>query len=107
MVCVGLHLRKLAMSLCAIGFCAVLGACPLPAGSVEAGLPTLAPLVKRISPSVVSLVSTKHADDSPRPVDPIEGFPDAPLARNMLGSGVILDAALGLIVTANHVIDNA
>jgi S1-C subfamily serine protease len=34
-------------------------------------------------------------------------FPDAPLAETMLGSGVILDAALGLVVTANHVVHDA
>ena len=103
----GFHLRKLATCLCAVVFCAMLGGSPSPAGGVGAELSTLAPLVKRISPSVVSITSTKRVDDSPRPVDPSEGFPDAPLARNVVGSGVILDAAIGLVVTANHVIDDA
>jgi S1-C subfamily serine protease len=102
-----LHLRKCGVWLCAIVFCAVIGACPSRAGGVQAEVPTLAPLVKRISPSVVSIVSTKHADHDPQPVDPLGGFPDAPLVQNVLGSGVVPDAALGLVVTANHVIDDA
>jgi len=107
MVCNELYLRRLAICLCAIAFCGVFGASPSPAGGVDVELPRLAPLVKRISPSVVSIVSTKPADNNPRLVDPGGGFPDAPLAQNVYGSGVILDAALGLVVTANHVIDSA
>jgi S1-C subfamily serine protease len=106
-----LHPRKCAVEcavwFCAMLLCAVVGACPSRAGGVQAEFPTLAPLIKRISPAVVSILSTKHADHNPQPVDPIAGFPDPPLAESMLGSGVILDAALGLVVTADHVVHDA
>src|SRR3974390_1673237 len=92
--------RKLVTSLCAIA-CTLQWAYPAWGGNAEAEPPTLAPLVRRISPSVVSVTSTKHVDGSPRPVDPSQGFPDVPPSeRTMAGSGVVLDAALGLVVTA-------
>jgi S1-C subfamily serine protease len=105
------HLRKCAANraawLCAIVVCAVLGASSSRGGGVQAEFPTLAPLIKRISPAIVSILSTKHTDHNPQPVDPIGGFPDAPIAETMLGSGVVLDAALGLVVTADHVVHGA
>jgi S1-C subfamily serine protease len=76
---------------------------------LEVALPMLAPLVKRTLPSVVSVASTKHVPNHAHIVDPAAGFPDAPIPRNIteVGSGMILDGDLGLVVTANHVIDEA
>jgi S1-C subfamily serine protease len=64
---------------------------------------TLAPLVKRISQTVVSIKVVTHP--APTVVDPV-GFPDGPLelARNVEGAGVVADANLGLIVTCQHVV---
>lgn len=75
----------------------------------EAALPSLAPLVNRVLPAVVAVTSTKRAHGDQGSTDPAAGFPDAPLLQdiNVAGSGVIVDADLGLIVTGNHVVENA
>lgn len=79
----------------------------------EDGLPearsfalTLAPLVKRISQSAVSIKVVTHR--APTVVDPT-GFPDGPLelAQNVGGAGVVADADFGLIVTCHHVVMGA
>ena len=70
---------------------------------------TLAPLVKRILPSVVTVKATKPASEEHQIIDPTDGFPDGPLPRSLEihGAGVITDAAAGFIVTSNHVIEGA
>lgn len=75
----------------------------------ELVLPSLAPLVKRILPAVVTLQTTRRLVTEWLPIDPLAGFPDAPLTRDVetFGAGVIVDADLGLVVTSNHVIDKA
>lgn len=72
-------------------------------------LPSLAPLIKRISPAVVGVTSTKHAPLDSRAVDPDGGFPDGPppRAHTEIGAGVIVDADLGLVVTSNHLVENS
>jgi S1-C subfamily serine protease len=69
---------------------------------------TLAPLVKRVLPSVVTVNAAKSTLAF-QFVDPAAGFPDGPLPRSLeaRGAGVIADAAAGVIVTSNHVIDGA
>jgi S1-C subfamily serine protease len=67
---------------------------------------TLAPLVKRVSSSVVTIRSWDISAERQR-IDPEDGFPDPPLIREFQGAGVIVDAASGLIVTASHLIANA
>ena len=76
--------------------------------ALAAELPSLAPLVKRVAPAVVAVTSSR------RPpgwfsIDPGAGFPDAPLPQDLqvAGAGVIVNADLGLVLTSNHVIDNA
>lgn len=105
---------KLAMRVCALVVWALLAADPAYSeerrgNNPEVGLPTLAPLIKRVSPAVVSIASTKHVAGDRQTIAPGEGFPDAPLPQdlNVGGSGVVVDANLGLIVTANHVIEDA
>jgi S1-C subfamily serine protease len=78
------------------------------AAVADAVLPSLAPLVKRVAPAVVAVTSSR------RPpgwfaIDPGAGFPDAPLPQDLqvAGAGVIVNADLGLILTSNHVVDNA
>ncbi len=80
-----------------------------PSAYPEVSLPTLAPLIKRVMPSVVAVTTTKRASSDRLTTDPGVGFPDAPMPQelNVAGSGVIVDAALGLIITGNHVIENA
>jgi serine protease Do/serine protease DegQ len=84
--------------------------------SAGGALPSLAPMVERVSPAVVNISSTSlaRAQESPLYRDPFFRFffdmPErAPQQRSSqsLGSGVIVDAEHGLVLTNNHVIDHA
>src|SRR6202008_2352126 len=84
----------------------------------EGETPTLAPLLARVTPAVVNIAVVGTAAESRNPLadDPFfrrffEG-PEAPLAppgvpRQSIGSGVIIDAAEGLVVTNHHVVQGA
>lgn len=76
-------------------------------GPTRPSLPTLAPMIKRILPAIVAVRTTRPAAVDPRGVDPAAGFPEGPLPReqHIDGSGVIVDAERGLILTSNHVVD--
>lgn len=76
-------------------------------GPNEVALPTLAPIVKRVMPSIVAVTSIGPAPKNPGPIDPRDGFPDPPKSQQIRGSGVIADAERGLIVTAYHLIERA
>ncbi len=75
----------------------------------ELMLPSLAPLVKRILPAVVTLRATRTLVTEWQTIDPMAGFPEAPFTREVetFGAGVIVDADLGIVVTSNHVVDKA
>ncbi|HIF7274509.1 TPA: serine endoprotease DegP [Yersinia enterocolitica] len=108
------------------------------ASSSSQQLPSLAPMLEKVMPSVVSINVEGSAqvsnaggippqfqqffgDDSPFCQDgsPFQGLPmcqggpgskgGAPSKQDFraLGSGVIIDAAKGYVVTNNHVVDNA
>jgi Do/DeqQ family serine protease len=79
-------------------------------------VPTLAPIIKRVSPAVVNISTSGHVtlQQSPFFNDPFFqqffGMPNQPsMQQNFqaLGSGVVVDAAKGYILTNNHVIENA
>lgn len=77
-------------------------------------LPTLAPMIERVTPAVVNIATTARIQnhDSPLLSDPFfRRFFGLPEPRQQqaqsLGSGVIIDAARGYIVTNHHVIDKA
>jgi serine protease Do/serine protease DegQ len=90
---------------------------PAPAG--ETSLPTLAPMIKRVSPAVVNIATRgtirQRGPQNPLLDDPFfrrffDVPPDAgPRERQFqsAGSGVIVDAKNGYIVTNAHVIENA
>lgn len=100
---------------------ALLLAAPAFAGTLPARIngepmPSLAPMLARVSPAVVNISSTSHRQVSANPFfsDPIMrqffGLPAVPsreLVQQSLGSGVIVDAAKGYILTNNHVIAGA
>lgn len=78
-------------------------------------LPTLAPMLDKVTPTVVN-ISTRgrvRSEDNPLMQDPFFrrffGAPDALPERptQSLGSGVIVDAAKGYVLTNNHVIAKA
>ena len=74
-------------------------------------MPSLAPMLKRVLPAVVS-VNTKQRVrvNTPFGDDPVFrrmfGIPAERIAQS-LGSGVIVDAARGLVLTNNHVVEDA
>lgn len=77
-------------------------------------LPTLAPMLEQVTPSVVNIAtSSMVVQQSPLFNDPFfRHFFDVPQQRRErkktgLGSGVIIDAQQGYIVTNNHVIEKA
>lgn len=78
-------------------------------------LPSLAPMLKRVTPAVVNIATsgTVHIKQNPLFNDPFfQHFfeqPSQPRQRKTqsLGSGVIVDAKNGYIITNNHVIDKA
>ena len=91
----------------------------LPARVGNQEMPTLAPLVKQVEPAVVSIATkgTVNAPGNPLMEDPFFrrffGFPDQQLPQQRrrevqsAGSGVIVDAAKGYILTNHHVVENA
>ena len=88
----------------------------LPASVNGVALPTLAPLVERTRPAVVNIATRGHADAQNNPLlnDPFfrrffENFGDMPQQRETrsLGSGVVINASKGFIVTNHHVVEGA
>jgi serine protease Do len=77
---------------------------------VTGKVPTLAPLVREVTPAVVNIsVQGKVREDNPLYQDPVfREFFDVPkqLERQFqaAGSGVIVDAQHGYVLTANHVV---
>jgi Do/DeqQ family serine protease len=86
----------------------------LPPEAGGQGLPSLAPMLRSVTPAVVSIQS-KHIvrTRSPLSEDPFFrqffGIPDMPEERvqQALGSGVVVDAEHGLVLTNNHVVEAA
>ena len=78
-------------------------------------LPSLAPMLDETTPAVVSIAVVGSQQSRQRLPDVFRHFfgPNAPQEQTQerpfrgLGSGVIIDAEKGYIVTNNHVIDNA
>ncbi len=86
----------------------------LPADVNGTPMPSLAPMLETVTPAVVNIhsktvvrVRSPFADDAF--FRQFFGLPDVPQERirQSLGSGVIIDAAKGLILTNNHVIAGA
>lgn len=81
----------------------------------EDGIPTLAPMLEQTSPAVVSIAVEGRHKTTQRIPDLFRYFygPNAPREQVQeqpfrgLGSGVIIDAKEGYIVTNAHVVDNA
>jgi Do/DeqQ family serine protease len=91
---------------------AVPAAGSLPSAVAGTPLPSLAPMLKRVLPAVVSVHSEQRVRiNNPFANDPVfrRMFPNIPQERinQSLGSGVIVDAARGLILTNHHVIEGA
>lgn len=87
----------------------------LPVSSLAGEVPSLAPMLKQVMPAVVNISTrgSRSIANNPLLQDPFFrrffDFPDRPLKRRTqsLGSGVIIDADKGVVVTNSHVIENA
>ncbi|PHR50863.1 DegQ family serine endoprotease [Cycloclasticus sp.] len=87
----------------------------LPAFIGEEPLPSLAPVLEKVTPAVVNIATRSMVQQHENPLlqDPFFRrffqLPNTPRKRSTqsLGSGVIVDANKGLIITNHHVIDKA
>ncbi len=81
----------------------------------ENGRPTLAPMLKQVMPAVVNISTHSQVKIKQNPLlnDPFFrrffNVPEQPQkrARQSLGSGVVIDAKKGYVLTNNHVIANS
>jgi Do/DeqQ family serine protease len=85
----------------------------IPPPMVEGGVPTLAPLLEQVTPAVVNIavLSRSPEDDNPMLQDPFFrrffGLPERSQPQIAAGSGVIVNARLGQVLTNHHVIKDA
>ena len=91
------------------------GRAALPAAVDGTPLPSLAPMLERVTPAVVNIATRGKVvlRESPFARDPFFRYffdvPTRPRERmtQSLGSGVIVDAAKGYVLTNAHVLENA
>lgn len=87
----------------------------LPTAVANQPLPTLAPMLEQVMPAVVNIATVGHVRIQQNPLlnDPFFrhffNIPNQPSERQTqsLGSGVIIDARRGYVLTNHHVIDKA
>jgi len=115
------RLTLAAASLAAAVLAAPMGFAALPATPVtDSPVPSLAPMVKRTSPSVVNIATRGTIKEKPGQRNPLMDDPffrrffdtppdSKPRERQFqsAGSGVIVDAKNGYIITNHHVVENA
>src|SRR5215470_10148279 len=81
--------------------------------TTEGGVPTLAPLVEQVAPAVVNIavLSRSPEQDNPMLQDPFFrrffGLPEQSGPQIAAGSGVVVDAQRGYVLTNHHVIKDA
>ena len=90
------------------------GEAAAPVGAVPVSQLTLSPLVDRVAPAVVNIAVLQPSPYEQNPLlrDPyfqdFLGVPESALApRLSAGSGFIVDAERGLVITNHHVVENA
>jgi serine protease DegQ len=102
------------VTLMVLGFTSPVSAA-LPTAVDGQPMPTLAPMLERVIPAVVNISSVTRIEikDHPLLSDPFfRWFFDSPRRQQQrdsqsLGSGVIVDAEQGLVLTNHHVVDKA
>ena len=103
-------LKKLFIALLAI--VGVEAGAQLPGIATRDGLPTLAPVIERVAPAVVNIAVLVRSPEEQNPLlrDPFFrrffGL-QAPQPQLSAGSGVIVDAKNGFVITNHHVIKDA
>lgn len=111
------HVMKSVLSLMLLVF-AVETQAALPARVDGQPLPTLAPMVERVTPGVVNISTRSHVNIRQNPLfnDPFFrhffDLPQRPQQRQQtqpqsLGSGVVIDAKSGYVITNHHVVGEA
>ena len=108
-------LRPLLVILVTAGASALLPAAHAapPLAALRDGMPTLAPMLARVTPAVVNIAVMQRSPEAQNPLlrDPFFrrffGLPDEARPQMSAGSGVILDAAQGYVITNHHVIKDA
>jgi serine protease Do/serine protease DegQ len=81
--------------------------------AADGGVPTLAPLLEQVTPAVVNIavLSRSPEEDNPMLQDPFFrrffGLPERSQPQLSAGSGVIVDAKLGHVLTNHHVVKDA
>ena len=104
--------RILALAL-ALVVAPVLAQVPAPAGGLPTrnGLPTLAPVLEKVMPAVVNIAVLQRSPEEQNPLqrDPFfrRHAPGDGRAHMAAGSGVIVDAKNGYVVTNAHVVKDA
>jgi len=80
----------------------------------ERGVLTMAPLLEKVTPAVVSIRTEGTQENQERTPEMEEFFerffgqsPESSRRSGSIGSGVIVDSVNGYIMTNNHVVDNA
>jgi Do/DeqQ family serine protease len=100
-------------ALCALTLYACITSTTLHAQATVLPVPSLAPIIERVAPAVVNIsVSGSVSVQNPLAQDPLfrRFFPEPPDDRRdfqSAGSGVIVDARNGYILTNHHVVENA
>ncbi|WP_304363231.1 Do family serine endopeptidase [Gilliamella sp. wkB178] len=106
-----LSLIALSLGMSLISLPSTYAAFPATTNNNNTEQPSLAPMLETVLPSVVSIKvegTAQMQNNMPEEFRRFFGYPDSQ-SRSFsgLGSGVIIDADKGYVVTNNHVIDNA
>lgn len=108
--------RRLALDVLVLAFAlAPLSQAALPLAVDKEPLPSLAPMLERVTPAVVNISTITQIEAETHPLlrDPFfRYFFELPRKRRerenqSLGSGVIVDAQWGIVLTNHHVVDQA
>src|SRR3954471_10401199 len=98
----------------AFGFVACRAAAQIPSGPpVRDGVPTLAPILEKVTPAVVNIAVLQRSPEEQNPLlrDPFFrrffGMPGQSEPQIAAGSGVIVDAKNGYVMTNAHVVKDA
>jgi len=102
------------LSAAALALGAASAAAQIPVGTpVREGLPTLAPILEKVTPAVVNIAVLQRSPEEQNPLlrDPFFrrffGLPGQTEPQISAGSGVIVDAANGYVMTNAHVVKDA
>ncbi len=85
----------------------------LPATAMRDGIPTLAPILEKVTPAVVNIAVLQRSPEADNPLlrDPFFrrffGMPPESQPQIAAGSGVIVDAKNGYVITNAHVVKDA